>query len=91
MTFSKDEREAEGIWRSREPGSTACLSMEDEHAINEETEMDPDFILAFDGSPHKCTPVALSMFLAHKCFNEDLGRSTASAIHAAFLRHYDTM
>jgi hypothetical protein len=53
--------------------------------------MDPNLHLAFDGPPIECTPTALAMFLAQKCFTEDCGKSTASAIHAAFLRYYDTM
>jgi hypothetical protein len=53
--------------------------------------MDPNIHQAFDGPPIECTPTALAMFIAQKCFTEECGKSTASAIHAAFLRYYDTM
>ena len=53
--------------------------------------MDPEFPTAFTGRPVKCTPVVIAMFMAYKCFTEDLGISTANAIHAAFIRYYDMM
>ena len=53
--------------------------------------MDPNLHQAFAGPPIECTPTALAMFIAQKCFTEECGKSTASAIHAAFLRYYDTM
>ena len=51
----------------------------------------PNLHQAFSGPPIECTPTALTMFIAQKCFTEECGKSTASAIHAAFLRYYDTM
>jgi hypothetical protein len=56
-----------------------------------EDSMDPNLHQAFAGPPIECTPTALAMFIAQKCFTEECGKSTASAIHAAFLRYYDTM
>jgi hypothetical protein len=53
--------------------------------------MDPNLHQAFAGPPIGCTPTALAMFIAQKCFTEECGKSTASAIHAAFLRYYDIM
>ena len=53
--------------------------------------MDPNLHQAFAGPPIECTPTALAMFIAQKCFTEECGKSTASAIHAAFLRYYDVM
>ena len=53
--------------------------------------MDPNLHQAFAGPPIECTPTALAMFIAQKCFTEECGKSTASAIHAAFLRYYDIM
>ena len=53
--------------------------------------MDPNLHQAFAGPPIKCTPTALAMFIAQKCFTEECGKSTASAIHAASLRYYDIM
>ena len=53
--------------------------------------MDPNLHQAFAGPPIECTPTALSMFIAQKCFTEECGKSTASAIHAAFLRYYIIM
>lgn len=56
-----------------------------------ESSMDPNLYQAFAGPPIECTPTALAMFIAQKCFTEECGKSTASAIHAAFLRYYDIM
>ena len=56
-----------------------------------EHSMDPNLHQAFTGPPIECTPTALAMFIAQKCFTEECGKSTASAIHAAFLRYYDIM
>jgi hypothetical protein len=53
--------------------------------------MDPNLHQAFAGPPIECTPTAIAMFIAQKCFTEECGKSTASAIHAAFLRYYDIM
>ena len=59
--------------------------------VDGEYSMDPNLHRAFDGPPIECTPTALAMFIAQKCFTEECGKSTAVAIHAAFLRYYDTM
>ena len=59
--------------------------------LDGENLMDPNLHLAFTGPPIACTPTALAMFIAQKCFTEECGKSTAAAIHAAFLRYYDTM
>ena len=64
---------------------------EDGEEINGERSMDPNLHQAFAGPPIECTPSALAMFIAQKCFTEECGKSTASAIHAAFLRYYDIM
>ena len=56
-----------------------------------EDSMDPNLHQAFASPPIECTPTALAMFIAQKCFTEECGKSTASAIHAAFLRYYDIM
>lgn len=53
--------------------------------------MNPKFHHAFEGQPIKCMPCAISLFMAHKCFTEGLGKTTAESIHAAFLHHYSTM
>ena len=53
--------------------------------------MDPNFYIAFTGPPIRCTPTTIVMFMAHKCFTEEHGKSTASAIHATFLDHYAQM
>jgi hypothetical protein len=62
-----------------------------ESDANGEDSMDPNLHQAFAGPPIECTPTALAMFIAQKCFTEECGKSTASAIHAAFLRYYDIM
>ncbi|KAF8807159.1 hypothetical protein BYT27DRAFT_7255803 [Phlegmacium glaucopus] len=51
----------------------------------------PTSIKPLSSLPIEYTPTALAMFIAQKCFTEECGKSTASAIHAAFLRYYDTM
>lgn len=53
--------------------------------------MDSEFPHAFSGPPVKCMPFALSTFLGHKCFTENVGASTASQVHTAFLHYYDNM
>ena len=53
--------------------------------------MDPNLHQAFAGPPIECMPTALAMFIAQKCFTKECGKSTASAIHAAFLCYYDIM
>ena len=75
----KDDEDITEIGQAKEEGEESDVTM------------DPKFPTAFTGPPVKCTPVAIAMFMAYKCFTEDLGVSTANAIHAAFIRHYDTM
>lgn len=67
------------------------LEETEDRDADEEDSMDPNLHRAFAGPPIECTPTALAMFIAQKCFTEECGKSTASAIHAAFLRYYDTM
>lgn len=90
--FAREEQEAEEIWQNAEDGSNH-LSAENENDIptDSEAKMDPNFHLAFTGPPIRCTPTAIVMFMAHKCFTEERGKSTASALHAAFLNHYAQM
>ena len=59
--------------------------------VDGDNSMDPNLHQAFAGPPIECTPTALAMFIAQKCFTKECGKSTASAIHAAFLRYYDIM
>ena len=56
-----------------------------------EDSMDPNLHQAFTSLPIECTPTTLAIFIAQKCFTEECGKSTASAIHAAFLCYYDIM
>ena len=86
-SFSMEEQEAESKWKAT-PGG---LSAEGENEIDENTMEDPDFCHAFEGCPMKCTPQAIAMFLAWKCFVEDNGEATADGIHAAFLAEYNGM
>ena len=90
--FAKEEREAEENWQNAEDGSK-LLSADNENEIptDIEAQMDPNFHVAFTGPPIRCTPTAIVMFLAHKCFTEERGKSTASAVHSAFLDHYTQM
>jgi hypothetical protein len=90
--FAKEEQEAEENWQNAEDGSN-LLSADNENEIptDIEAKMDPNFHVAFTGPPIRCTPTAIVMFLAHKCFTEERGKSTASAVHSAFLDHYAQM
>lgn len=78
----------DGEMEAEEEGNDDEEKKEEE---GEDVTMDPEFPTAFTGRPVKCTPVAIAMFMAYKCFTEDLGVSTANSIHAAFIRYYDTM
>lgn len=90
--FAREEQEAEEIWQNAKDGSNH-LSAENENEIptDSEAQMDPNFHCAFTGPPVRCTPTAIVMFMAHKCFTEERGTSTATAMHAAFLDHYAQM
>ena len=66
-------------------------ALEGTKEANGEGSMDPNLHQAFTGPPIECTPTALAMFIAQICFTEECGKSTASAIHAAFLCYYDIM
>ena len=99
-TFAQEEQErVEEQWQAEE-GEKLSVDEDDEEDKEDITDigeggsdvtMDPEFPTAFTGPPVECTPVAIAMFMAYKCFTEDLGISTANAIHAAFIRHYDMM
>ena len=90
--FAKEEQEAEENWQNSEDGSN-LLSAENENEIptDVEAQMDQNFHLAFSGTPIRCSPTAIAMFLAHKCFTEERAKSTATAVHSAFLDHYAQM
>lgn len=92
--FAREKGEAEEDWKAgTEAGS--C-----EERIEEESErvtgpdndsQESEFCRSFDGAPLKCTPMGIAMFMTTKCFEEGLGKGTATSIHAAFKRHYETM
>jgi hypothetical protein len=86
-----EQAEAEKLWQ--ENGEEAVSGDDDEgDSCNvAPATLDPNFHKAFDGTPIECTPLAISMFMTHKCFTENRKASTAIAIHAAFLRHYNQM
>jgi hypothetical protein len=71
--------------------SAEALEESEEMDSDGEGSMDPNLHQAFAGPPIECTPTALAMFIAQKCFTEECGQSTSASIHAAFLRYYDTM
>lgn len=89
--FSVEQAEAEKRWQ--EEGDEVLSGDDDEDEIHEDgpAKLDPNFHKAFDGSPIECTPLAISMFMTHKCFTENRKASTAISIHAAFTRYYDQM
>ena len=82
--FVSEEQNAETAWIAGE-GPRMSGDGEDE-AVHSSSlaQEDPEFVGAFDAAPVKCTPVAIKLFLAKKCFEEEHGESTAVAIHAAF-------
>lgn len=88
--FVEEQCEAELQWMNGEDSSTH-LSTDGEDEMPSDSTKHPQFHVAFSGPPIECTPYALALFLAHKCFTENRGKSTASAIHAGFKRHYDQM
>jgi hypothetical protein len=90
--FAREEQEAEENWQNAEDGSNH-LSAENENEIptDIEAQMDPNFYVAFTGPPIRCTSTAIVISMAHKCFTEECGKSTATAMHAAFLDHYARM
>ena len=90
--FAREEQEAEKFWQNAEDGSNH-LSAENENEIPTDikAQMDLNFHCAFTGPPIRCTPTAIVMFMAHKCFTKERGTLTASAMHAAFLDHYAQM
>ena len=88
--FIDDQCTVESEWVNGENSSTH-LSTEGEDEMPCDATKHPQFHKAFSGPPIECTPYALSLFLAHKCFTENRGKSTAIAIHAGFKRHYDQM
>ena len=75
----------EGAWEMHGAEDDSSADVESYPSIH------PNLHQAFSGPPIECTPTALTMFIAQKCFTEECGKSTAVAIHAAFLRYYDTM
>ncbi|GJJ05983.1 hypothetical protein Clacol_000170 [Clathrus columnatus] len=48
-----------------------------------------DLVKAFDTVPSQASPWAVATFIAFKCFEENLGASTADGIHAAFKYYWD--
>jgi hypothetical protein len=89
--FSCEEAEAEQHWKA-EGGSKEFLSADDDSDKQHTEELqDPDFHRALDAHPIACTPLAISMYLSFKCFDEDHGDATARAVYSAFIRHYDQM
>lgn len=61
---------------------------DDDDESHEDVEMDPEFPTCLDNKPRKCTPEAITMFMAWKCFDEQKGKATAVQIHAAWKHHY---
>ncbi|PPR07279.1 hypothetical protein CVT26_012439 [Gymnopilus dilepis] len=89
--FVKEQEAGERLWMA---GGAELLMDEDDELLGKvepDVSMDPDFHKAFDGPPLKCTPLAIAMFLAHKCFTEKLGKSTADGIHSAFVNYYSQL
>ncbi|KDR71666.1 hypothetical protein GALMADRAFT_75054 [Galerina marginata CBS 339.88] len=93
-SFATEQAEAETLWnagRNSRNDPTAEGDCEIPLYYEDDDEMGPEFRTAFTGPPVKCTPMAIATFLAHKCMVEECGKSTASQIHASFLKHYDRL
>ncbi|KAF9554482.1 hypothetical protein CPC08DRAFT_766691 [Agrocybe pediades] len=82
------EAEADREWKDGDDAGQRFSTEEVMPTEFQEATMDPEFPNSLDGPLSKCTPLAIAMFLTHKCINEDLGKSTAEGIHAAFKQHY---
>ena len=87
QTFQQEEQEAEDQWQTN--GGDRMSG--DGEEIAQDGGMDPNFCKAFDGPPLGCTPLAISMFMTAKCFEEGLKAQTAVSIDSAFKDHYKTM
>ncbi|KAF8507450.1 hypothetical protein BU17DRAFT_71153 [Hysterangium stoloniferum] len=48
-----------------------------------------DLAHAFDIKPNRASPWALASFISWKCFENNLGKSTADGAHAAFKKYWD--
>uniref|UniRef100_A0A8H7XPI1 Tyr recombinase domain-containing protein n=1 Tax=Psilocybe cubensis TaxID=181762 RepID=A0A8H7XPI1_PSICU len=94
--FVLEESEAEELW-NRRPDSEANIAVAGENQLqlsgsdSDRFWMHPKFREAFTGPPIECTLLAISMFMAFKCHTLNREKSTASAIHAAFIQHYDQL
>jgi hypothetical protein len=64
---------------------------EPENGSSTFTKLSSEYATCLEGPPVECTPEAIVAFMHEKCFREDCGKSTASQIHAAFLRYYNTL
>lgn len=83
------EREVES-WDGEHTDSSApdlaektSASTSDE-SLDDQPWLDPDFLKAFDDAPNKHSPEALYMYLAERCVAEELSKSTADSVCAAF-------
>ncbi|KAF8514730.1 hypothetical protein BU17DRAFT_52403, partial [Hysterangium stoloniferum] len=50
-----------------------------------------DLAHAFDIKPNRASPWALASFISWKCFENNLGKSTADSAHAAFKKYWDNL
>jgi hypothetical protein len=96
--YATEQAELEAKWKEKERDRRAATGMDgndddddydEEEALN--AKLPSEFATCLDGAPVECTPSAIVTFLHEKCFTQDKGKSTASQIHAAFLRHYDRL
>lgn len=91
--FIREEGEAEERWKHKEDAANnLAVDGEDEmDKADAQAKMHPQFSKAFDGPPIECTPLAIALFMSHKCFVENCKKSTAEQIHAAFHWYYVKM
>jgi hypothetical protein len=81
--YAKEQERLEMSWRTNHPD-------QDEEGESF-SDLSPEFATCLDGAPVKCTPEGIVAFMHNKCFGNGRGKSTASQIHAAFLRYYNSL
>ncbi|TFK48667.1 hypothetical protein OE88DRAFT_1646804 [Heliocybe sulcata] len=84
-SFSTQQEQAGSNNTAFQPGDGE-LGLAEKSAL-----LDPAYRTALEGHSVKATPAMISMYLIHKCFEQDLGNSTAMQIHAALLHEYDQL
>ncbi|KAF6742085.1 hypothetical protein DFP72DRAFT_831578 [Ephemerocybe angulata] len=104
LTYKQDEASQEASRKSKAgeaesgPEHEIDASADDDPAdASAPTTMDPDFPWALDGPPKACTPLAIALYMYHRCGAQEekeekiAGIATADQIHAAVAWLYDEL